>query len=463
MSREHKDGAGGKQAGIRLTHLNIIMICIGLVLATLMAVSMYRTQSGVKEIVEVTNDYLSNQQTGGMLRDISGGMAEQAMAFVQSGEVGTAKSYEGQMNTINAQLETIDSNRFNSAAASEAFSSALEAYRNRNETEMTAMRLVAEDLPKPAFEALPDFLKETELSAEDRALDADARKGKALGLLTSEAYTALEDTIRDSIDMSHRLSSQEGKLHADSNFKQIRQIIGNQTVLVILFVVVGVLALLLNRMLIIRPIQKSVEHLDRQEPIPEEGSYEMRHLARVYNDVLKDNEEKTDKLSYAATHDALTGVYNRTDFDRYYRKIEKTQNVGIVVVDVDHFKQYNDEFGHDIGDRVLCTAVEAMKRHFRAEDHISRIGGDEFCIIMPGTSQEDSARISNKIREINRELSGRGGDLPPVTISAGIAFWDRPDPDGSLFKDADTALLDMKKTREDCVEVWGGTARNNAE
>ena len=80
MSREHKDGAGGKQAGIRLTHLNIIMICIGLVLATLMAVSMYRTQSGVKEIVEVTNDYLSNQQTGGMLRDIAEGMSEQAMA-----------------------------------------------------------------------------------------------------------------------------------------------------------------------------------------------------------------------------------------------------------------------------------------------------------------------------------------------------------------------------------------------
>ena len=223
----------------------------------------------------------------------------------------------------------------------------------------------------------------------------------------------------------------------------------------ILFVAVSALALILNRMMIISPIQKSVDNLDRREPIPEKGSYEMRHLARVYNDVLKENEEKTEKLVYTASHDALTGVYNRTEFDRYYRQIEKTQNVGIIVADVDHFKQYNDEYGHDIGDRVLCAAVEAMKRNFRSVDHISRIGGDEFCIIMPRTGQKDAEKISEKIHEINKELSEEGGDLPPVTISTGVAFWDRPDPDGSLFKDADTVLLELKKTRGDCCAVWG--------
>ena len=61
---------------------------------------------------------------------------------------------------------------------------------------------------------------------------------------------------------------------------------GNQTMLVILFLVVSVLALILNRLLIISPIQKSVENLDNREPIPEKGSYEMRHMARGYNDVL---------------------------------------------------------------------------------------------------------------------------------------------------------------------------------
>ena len=455
MNREHKGGSG-RNTGIHLNHLNILMICIGLVLATLMVVSMYRTTDSVKQVVTVSNSYLTNQQTGGMLRDFAGSLSDQAMAFVQSGEVGPAKAYEAQLNVINAQLEQYEPETSSSAAANTEFNRAMEAFRGRNQMERVAMRIAADTMPEPAFEALPDFLKETGLSEEDQALPAEAKKGKAIALLTSESYNGLEDTIREAIDTSHRLSSEEGKLQADRTLTQVRRIIGNQAVLMILFMAVGVLALTLNRVMIIRPIQESVENLDKREPIPEKGSYEMRHLARVYNDVLKENEEKTEKLSYTASHDALTGVYNRTEFDRYYRQIAKMQNVGIVVVDVDHFKQYNDEYGHDIGDRVLCTAVEAIKRHFRTVDHISRIGGDEFCVIMPRTGHKDGAKICEKIHEINRELSEEGGDLPPVTISAGIAFWNRPDPEGSLFKDADTALLNMKKTREDCCTVWGG-------
>ena len=153
------------------------------------------------------------------------------------------------------------------------------------------------------------------------------RKGKAIGLLTSESYTGLEETIRDAVDKSHRFSSQEGQMQAGKTFDKVQHIMGNQTVLVILFLAVSVLALLLNRFLIISPIQKSVENLDKREPIPEKGSYEMRHLARVYNDVLKENEEKTEKLVYTASHDALTGVYNRTEFDRYYRQIDRIQQM----------------------------------------------------------------------------------------------------------------------------------------
>ena len=455
MNRENNHPGTGRHAGIRLNRMNILMICIGLVLATLMAVSMYRTSGSVKEIVTVTNNYLSNQSAGGMLRDFAGDLANQAMAFVQSGEVGPAKGYEAQLNVINTKLEQYAPETSNSASANSEFNRALEAFRVRNSLEISAMRLVAETMPSPMFEALPDFLKETELSAEDRAMPDEDKKGKAMSLLTSESYTQMEETIRESIDRSHRLSSEEGQQQADRTFSEVRKQVAEQSVLVIMFVLVSVIALLINRTLIISPIQKSVENLDHREPIPEKGSYEMRHLARVYNEVLKENEEKTDRLSYTATHDALTGVYNRTDFDRYYRQVEKQPNIGLVVVDVDHFKQYNDDFGHDIGDRVLCTAVDAMKRHFRAEDHISRIGGDEFCIIMPGTCHADGKKIRNKILEINREMSGRGGNLPPVTISAGIAFWNRPNPEGSLFKDADTVLLNVKKTRDHCCEVWG--------
>ena len=97
-----------------------------------------------------------------------------------------------------------------------------------------------------------------------------------------------------------------------------------------------------------------------------------------------------------------------------------------------------------------------MKRHFRSEDHISRVGGDEFCIIMPGADQEQAEKIVEKIEQINRELKEDSNDLPPVSVSAGIAFWDRPNPDGSLLKDADSALMNLKKTRDHCCAVYMG-------
>ena len=89
-------------------------------------------------------------------------------------------------------------------------------------------------------------------------------------------------------------------------------------------------------------------------------------------------------------------------------------------------------------------------------DQISRIGGEEFCIIMPGTGQEMARSIVDKILRINEQLKDSGENLPPITISAGIAFWDRQNPKGDLLKDADTMLLKVKKQRTPCYAVYPG-------
>lgn len=455
MNREQEGNNRRMRNGVRLNRLNMLLIGIGLVLVTLMVVAIYQTTRSVSEIVTVTNAYLNNQQTGGMLNNISEGMSEQAMAFVQSGEPGPARSYEGQMNTINAQLDQFDPETSNSASAHEAFMKAVDLFRVKCEVEIQAMRLVADTLPQPVFDALPAFLQEAELNEEQQALSPEEKKASAVALLTTEEYKEYESTIETAIDNSHRLSSEVGQLQASRTFTRVRRIVSYESLFVILFVVVAVIALLMNRVLIISPIQKSVDNLDRREPIPVSGCYEMRHMASVYNEVLRDNQKKTEALSYTATHDPLTGVYNRAAFDKMYRMREK-DTIGIVVVDVDHFKQYNDEFGHDVGDRVLCEAAEALKRNFRNDDHISRIGGDEFCVIMPGASQALGDKIREKFNNINQELAEGNEDLPPITLSAGVAFWDRPNPKGSLFKDADSALLEMKKTRTDHCAVYQG-------
>ncbi len=455
MGREGR--SGGKNAGIRLNHLNLLLVCLGLLLAVLMAVSMYQTTNSVKEVVTVTNDYLSNQQTGGMLRDFTRALADQAMAFAQSTDPGYARVYEAKMKAIEEQLEQFSPKSSSSEAATRELQKAVTLFRERQADELRAIRLTADSMGRPGYGKISLLLQKTELNAEEQALSPEEKKAAAVSILTGEEYTAKEEKIIAAIERSQRLSSVEGKTQAEATLARVKKLIGNQTIMVILLLAMGVLALLLNRMLIISPILRSADNLDRREPIEERGCYEMRHLAGVYNEVLKDNEEKTEALTYTATHDALTGVYNRAEFDRVYKSIETDEHIGLIVVDVDHFKQYNDEFGHDVGDKVLCTAVEALKRTFFFKDHISRIGGDEFCVIMPGTDQAHGEMMKEKIRQINRELAECRDDLPPVTISAGIAFQDRPNPGISLFEDADSTLIELKRTRADCCAVYDGS------
>ena len=454
MENPNTSTARKQSRGIHLNHLNVLLIFIGLVLALFMVFSMYQTSNSFNQIVNVTEAYLSAQQTAGMLNSISVDMAEQCTAFIHSGTPDLTYAYAGQLNAIDGQIEANAAYADAGESEDEFLVKALAAFRTKIATETRAMRLMADTLPM-GLEAFPPLIQQTELSEEDRALSPEEKKKTALGLISSEEYLALGTTISDAVDDSHRVASEKGKNRAMQTAAQVEKVMRRQKILVFLFVVVALAALLLNRMLIISPIQRSVENLDKREPMPVEGSYEVRHLANVYNEVLKDNAEKTEALSYAATHDALTGLLNRAEFDRLYKEL-KEEKIGIMVADVDHFKQFNDEFGHRTGDQVLKAVAGKLTEHFREEDRICRIGGDEFCIVMPGLGQDHAETVTERIRQINHELQESLSELPPVTISAGFAFWNRPNPGESLFRDADDTLLSVKKTRTDCCAVYPG-------
>ena len=441
-----------KHSGIRLSRLNFFFIIVGLVIAVLMIYSMIQTSNSFRQIVSVTESYLSSQQTAGMLKNISDEMSEKCVAFVHSGTPDLTYAYFGQYEAITAQVESDSSLQESGASEDEFMAKALNTFETMKQTEIRAMRLVADTLPM-GMEAFSPRLQAVSLSAEDAALSPEEKKALALSLISSEEYLSCSKTIAGAVDDSHRIASEKGKNRAVQTEQNVRGVINTQTVLVLLFLAVAVLALIMNRFLIIRPIQRSVDNLDRREPIPVQGSYEVRHLAQVYNDVLKDNVEKAAALSYAASHDALTGLYNRAAFDKVYQQY-KDGHTGVMIADVDHFKQYNDEFGHDVGDHVLKIVADKLTEHFRTGDFICRIGGDEFCVIMPDIPHSQSDTMVEKIRTINKELAELGEGLPPISLSAGFAFWDRPNPKGDLLKDADFVLLKLKKTRADCCAVY---------
>ena len=104
----------------------------------------------------------------------------------------------------------------------------------------------------------------------------------------------------------------------------------------------------------------------------------------------------------------------------------------------------NDNYGHETGDKVLVKLVDTIKKHFRSNDYICRIGGDEFVIFMGDSPKIDRNMISNKIDSINKELT-ESEELPSVTISVGVVHGSHSSDPEDLFKKTDRTMYESKQ------------------
>ena len=169
-----------------------------------------------------------------------------------------------------------------------------------------------------------------------------------------------------------------------------------------------------------------------------------------------------DKLAYQANYDALTGLPNRHHFwtrlqTALRRGSIEHSVVSICLFDVDHFKDINDRFGHAAGDEVLEEVGNIVRAELRPFDTSGRLGGDEFCFVLPGTDDDEAARVADRIRERLCTLAfGMDTGSPfSVTATFGVAE-SRPDIDAKdLMEAADRALYRAKSAGRNrvCVDV----------
>ena len=129
------------------------------------------------------------------------------------------------------------------------------------------------------------------------------------------------------------------------------------------------------------------------------------------------------RLSRLADRDALTSLYNRRACERILSAAlaearEASETVSLIVADIDHFKQYNDSFGHPTGDEFLKHLSETMRRNIRQEDTIARLGGEEFLIILPCIDRDQATRFGERLRRVVEQDSTAPH---PATISLGVA------------------------------------------
>lgn len=156
--------------------------------------------------------------------------------------------------------------------------------------------------------------------------------------------------------------------------------------------------------------------------------------------------------------DHLTGLDNRASLATRFGELRSTAratgaSVALVVYDLDRFKSVNDDLGHDRGDAVLRDTAALLRRHLRAEDLVFRLGGEEFCVVLPGLGVEAATEIAQRQRESIEEA--RPGGVA-ITISGGVAEARGGDVDWEpLFQRADAALLQAKRDGRNRIVVAG--------
>ena len=443
--------------GIPIRRVYIAAVIAAAAITAWLIVSIYQTIYSYNALSAAIENYISCQHDADDLMAASDYLTEQARAFAATGDRQYLENYFTEVDETRRRDDALE--RFETVlSGTNAYLSLKEALDQSNtleETEHYSMALMLEAKSMDRTD-LPEALQATSLSPEDSVLSAQQKSQKAQDILYDETYVSYKDSIRQNVQACSDALIDITKAEEEQSGAQMLKVLHRQTVLTIALLIVVFLILLLTALLVIRPIRNGFSYIRAQQMLPETGSWEMRFLARTYNNMFWEMQKHHEKLSFEASHDALTGLYNRAIFEKQQEawNLEQPDNIALLLIDIDHFKTMNDTYGHSMGDEILVKVARILSRSFRSEDYICRIGGDEFAVIMVNASSVLKDLVAGKLDRALDMLRNPTDGTPVVTLSIGVAFSDREHPTDSIYNDADAALYKVKNRGRNGYEFY---------
>ena len=167
----------------------------------------------------------------------------------------------------------------------------------------------------------------------------------------------------------------------------------------------------------------------------------------------KKNLTRTDRFTYRALHDPLTGVYNYSAFDILFHDADR-DHIAVLVTEIAGYDEIKKNKGREYADRTVCRVADVLKSNFRSVDHICRLSENEFVVIVTRFTSSGKNLVFAKIENINSTLKSEENGLEPIELFIGVAFSDRARPGGDVFQDADTALNRMKEMKQTGYSVY---------
>ena len=163
------------------------------------------------------------------------------------------------------------------------------------------------------------------------------------------------------------------------------------------------------------------------------------------------------ELEYITEHDLLTNIKNRRTYEKelekhiHLSKRYEENHFGLIMFDIDHFKEINDNYGHQIGDKILKTLCTNISTHLRENDTFARWGGEEFVILCPYTNIEQLEHIAKNLQKVIKNIDF--SPVPNLTISLGLTVYKKDDSEVSIQKRVDSVLYEAKRNGRNQYQI----------
>ena len=438
-----------KEKGISLRHLSVVMLIVSILIAIMLLVATIRTFRSFKLMENTTDQYIMLQQATSELMQASDYLTEEAQGYTVMRERKHMENYFTEANVARRRdnaIITMEATLPDSAALADLMAGMAESV-SLMDREYYAMRLMMEAL---GDEDYPEAIRNVALSEEHSALNPEEKILLAQRMMHDDTYYEQKNRIR--ADMAACITELKAGVHGDQQSMEDQTRRKMIVVSGLILLQTGAIFLLLwfTTKLGVNPVLQAVDHIKKDQKIPITGASEFRYLAATYNMMYSAYKKSIESLNYKASHDELTGAYNRAGYDLISESLDLS-TTAMLLFDADQFKTINDQHGHETGDRVLQKITATLQGNFRSDDYICRIGGDEFVVFMVHVSGDKRQLIENKVKQINRDLSAGADGLPPVTLSVGISFNPENNDSKEMFRQADIALYYVKDHGRDGV------------
>ena len=437
-----RDAHTSKGLSIRSLHLGMALVT--LIISVLLLLATFMVKSGYSQMRTDTVSYIQWERDASDLQRGSDYLTEQVRCFVETGKRQYLDNYFEEATVTRRRDKALES--IHSFLGDSPACRSLEAAMNESnvlmEREYYAMRLTIASRGYD-YRDFPEAIQKVEFSEEDALLSPEKQGALARDKVFDDLYHLRKDTISRNVQTCLRMLTQEIDERQRSQADALDDMLLRQRILIITAIVVILLTMAATLLLVVSPLVRAVVFIRSDEPIPIKGSHEFQFLAKTYNLMYEAHREQQEKLAFDATHDKLTGVYNRSGYDYVMKNIDWSGSC-LLLFDVDKFKQINDTTGHATGDKLLTRVASTIRDSFRSQDYVCRIGGDEFAVIMVHTSSAHREQVRSKVAAINAALTQPMNDLPLTHVSCGAAYGSGNDDSQSVFKRADEALYRVK-------------------